>query len=65
MKKRLVKVLALTGVVMMFATGCGKTAICDICGEEGKCKTKEVFGEEVNICGDCQDGLEELGDLFG
>lgn len=58
MKKRLVKVLVLTGVVMMFATGCGKKE-CSTCGEMAKCETVEFLGVEINICEDCQDELED------
>lgn len=66
MKKRLTKVLVLTGLLVLMTTGltgCGKK-VCDICGEEARCKTEEVLGEEVNICKDCQEDLEDLANLF-
>ena len=66
MKKRLSKVLALVSVMVMLTislTGCGKTT-CDICGNEARCKSVEFFGEKVNICGDCQDGLDAINSLF-
>ena len=66
MKKRLVKLAALTGVLVMVAMGtmgCKKVE-CDFCGEMKKCSTEEVFGNEVNICKDCEEDLETLGSMF-
>lgn len=66
MKKKISKVLVLACVSALVATtltGCGKKE-CDICGEMGKCKTIEFLGSEINICGDCQDDLNDLGSLF-
>ena len=66
MKNRLKKVLVITGLVATMTiglAGCGKKT-CDLCGEEGKSKTVEVFGEEVNICKDCQKYLKDLANMF-
>lgn len=66
MKKRITKVLVLMSVMVLMATGltgCGKKE-CDICGEEARCKTEEVLGEEINICKDCEEDLEDLADMF-
>lgn len=66
MKRRMKKVLVLISVMAVLTvgfTGCGKK-VCDFCGEEAKCKTEEVLGEEVNICKDCQKDLEDLADMF-
>lgn len=63
MKKRLVKVLALTSVVMMFATGCGKVTECEMCGEEKRCKEVTYEGESAMLCSDCEDAVEAIMDL--
>lgn len=66
MKKRLTRMMVLTGllvVVAVGAVGCKKVE-CDFCGETKKCKTEEVFGEEVNICSDCEEDLEDLANAF-
>lgn len=60
--KKLVLVL-MAVCTLLFAAACGKE--CDICGEKGRGKTEEVFGEEVFVCKDCQEDLESLGNLFG
>ena len=48
--------------VMVMATlaGCGKVE-CDFCGDEKRCETRTVWGEEINCCKDC---LDELNDMF-
>ncbi len=66
MKKKISKLVALTSVMVVLITGltgCSK-AECDFCGETARCSTMEILGEEVKICGDCEDGLEALGSLF-
>lgn len=70
--KKISKFLVLTSVLVVMATGLtacgGKKAICDVCGEEKTCKTKEILGEEVTYCGDCKeqvDAVEKLGEAFG
>lgn len=39
----------------------GTETECDFCGETKKCKEKTIWGEEYNICNDCQ---EELGEAM-
>lgn len=63
MKKRLVKVLALTGAIMMFATGCGKVMECEMCGEEKKCSKVTYEGESAYLCGDCEEAFEAIAGL--
>ena len=48
--------MALTLVTMLVGCGGNKTK-CDFCGEEKKCTTKTIFGEEISICDDCTDVL--------
>ena len=49
--------------LMATLTACGKF-VCDTCGEEksGKKHTQSLFGEEIVICDDC---YEEIDDFFG
>ena len=62
MKKMLVigVALALSRLVLV---GCGKKIECDLCGQEGSGKTVTVFGEDLDVCNDCidtiQNGFEE------
>lgn len=67
MRKRLRKLAALTGVLVMMTmsvVGCSKKVECDICGEVKKCKTETILGEKINICSDCEEALDALGSLF-
>ena len=41
--------------------GCQKKVECDICGEVKMCTTKNLDGEKLNICKDCQ---KEIADTF-
>lgn len=62
MKAKISKVLVVAGLTIAMATSfvaCGAKE-CDMCGETGKCKTVELFGEKINICTDCQDGMNSL-----
>ena len=49
--------------LMATLTACGKF-VCDTCGEEksGKKHTQSLFGEEIVICDDC---YEEIDDFLG
>ena len=60
MKKSIVK-LMLVAMMAMVLGGCGSEAECDFCGEEKRCETRTVMGEEINCCNDC---LDELKDMF-
>lgn len=58
MKKRMLKIMALVGLVTMMATclaGCGKTE-CEWCGEMKRCKTVylSLLGE-YNMCEECEE----------
>ena len=58
--------LSLLAVVMvMMLTACGKFE-CGMCNEEksGKKHKTEVFGEEIVICDDCYEDIQELKDAF-
>ena len=59
--KKLICVLLLVVVIATMLTACGKFK-CDFCGEEktGKKYEREMLGEEVVICKDCYEELEEL-----
>ena len=61
---KLTVVLGLTVMTVVGVTGCSKKVECDICGETKKCKTEKVLGQEVSICSDCQEGLEDLGSML-
>lgn len=66
MKKRTSKLITLLCTLAIFAMclgGCKKVE-CDICGETKKCQTKEVLGEKINVCDDCQAGLDVIGSMF-
>lgn len=64
MKKQMKKIGTVVFVatfMAVVATGCGKKVKCDFCGETKSCQKKTIFGEEVNICSDCQKDLNALG----
>lgn len=70
MKKKLWAALLLCAALVLSLAGCdgggildigGKETECDFCGETKKCKEKTIWGEEYNICDDCQ---EELGEAM-
>lgn len=63
------KVLSLVLVFVLAAAllcGCAKTFTCDLCGDEvtERPHTTEVLGEKVEICEECYEGLQEIGNLF-
>ena len=60
MKKKICLIAALS-LLLLGLVGCGSKATCDFCGEEKKCTTQEVWGEELHICGEC---LDELGTVL-
>ncbi len=64
MKKIISAVLVVVSLLATITlTACGKF-VCDGCGEEksGKKHTQSIFGEEIVICDDCYD---EIDDIFG
>lgn len=62
MRKK-VSILVILTMLSMMLTACGKFT-CDLCGEEksGKKYESAMLGEEIVICDDC---YQELQDLFG
>lgn len=57
MKKKLVTLILLATMVLGLV-GCGKTAECDWCGNEGRCKVfQNALLGEMDICSDCQKDL--------
>lgn len=58
--------LTITLFMLMSLTACGKFT-CQLCGEEksGRSYKETVLGEEIIICKDCHDDLEELREGFG
>lgn len=62
MKKK-IAILFMTVIMAMTLVACGKFT-CDFCGEEksGKSYKSDVWGQEVVICEECYDGIQ---DLFG
>ena len=58
MKKKMIVVFALIAALLSTLAGCGQKVECDFCGEEKKCETSSLFGDEINVCEDC---LDELG----
>lgn len=63
--KKLICVLLLIVVLASLLAGCGKFE-CDLCGEEktGKQHKEEIAGEELVICDDCYETLEDLVNAF-
>ena len=59
MKKKITKLLLVTMLAGILA-GCGTKTECDFCGEEKRCLTKTVWGEEVNYCKECEDELKDF-----
>ena len=59
--KKLIGALLLVVAMATMLTACGKFT-CDLCGEEksGKKYEKEILGQEVTICKDCQDDINSL-----
>ena len=60
------KVICTTLAAIMLAcsafamTSCGEKHECDFCGEEKKCDVRTVMGEEIYVCDDCTDKINDL-----
>ena len=65
--KKIVGIISLIALVAMLLISSGETCVCGMCDKEetGKKHTEEVFGEKIDMCDDCYEGLEALGDLLG
>ena len=63
--KKMGRFTVLVVLTALLLCGCGKFR-CDFCGEEktGKKYTGDLFGQEVEYCKDCKEGLEALGNMF-
>ena len=60
------KLVAVLGAVVVSAlafVGCGEVE-CSVCGQTKSGDTYEVMGEEVDMCDDCHDALEKLGNAL-
>ena len=62
MKKKLFVLSVLTVLLVSVLTGCGEKTECELCGEEKKCKTVTVLGEEAHVCKDCINEIEEFAE---
>lgn len=62
MKKIIVLAVLLITVVMVFA-GCKMTE-CDLCGDKGLCHKGEFMGQDIYLCNDCHNGVNEVKDFF-
>ncbi len=65
MKKGILIALTL-GAVLVCLTGCGKFT-CELCDSEktGKQYKGEIAGEDVILCEDCYEDINELQDALG
>lgn len=64
MKKIILTVLAVATLALTLCS-CAKCDICDESVPFFSAKTEEVFGEEVCVCNDCLEDLEDLTSLGG
>lgn len=60
MKRFVVLLLALVMVFSLVGCGGGKTATCELCGKETKCKSLTFQGETGWFCNDCYDTAKAL-----
>ena len=61
--KRIIALVLLICIVCTLLCACGKKE-CAFCGEEKKCKTKEVNGVSYNYCADCEGFFNTLKKSF-
>lgn len=63
MKKLVSTVLAIVIFVSsaIVMTSCGEKHECDFCGEEKKCDVRIIMGEEIYVCDDC---VDEINNFF-
>jgi len=59
MKKFLILTVCVA-TMLLTLTACGEKVECEFCGEEKRCKTTTVLGEEINYCADCEDEINEM-----
>lgn len=67
--KKLVLVVSVATLMALTLTGCGKKTECEGCLDEKMCKEYVVSGlgqsEDMWLCNDCADELEEDGSQYG
>lgn len=58
--KKGISVLAVTALLLLTA-GCS-SKVCDTCGKSYSSggKTQTIMGEEINMCGDCLNAVNDL-----
>ena len=61
MKKTILAIILLTALLSALA-GCAEKTECVWCGTEDYCVTETLFGEEVDVCRDCEKEIEALRD---
>ena len=64
--KKFVALLLVTVLMATMLCACSSFE-CDLCGEEkfGTKHTVELLGAEITYCSDCEEDLEDLGNMFG
>ena len=60
--KKIIAMLML--VTVLFTLVACNMQECDFCGEKKNCETEKYFGEKIYICHDCEEDMEDLGDMF-
>lgn len=65
--KKFMCLLVLVAMIATMLVACGGSFTCGLCGKEasGKKYTKEVMGQKVEYCEDCNKGMSALDGLFG
>lgn len=66
MKKiiRVAAIVSLASLIMVGFASCKRTK-CEMCGVTAFCKEKEILGQKVYICSDCEDEFDEANDQLG
>ena len=62
--KKLLAIVALVLLMVTMLTACSSKVKCAICQQEKPGSTIEYMGEEVDVCDDCQEGLEAVEDAL-
>ena len=57
---RIVTIASLATLMLAGFAGCKKKTECDICGEKASCSKEEIAGEEIYICDDCKEDMNDL-----
>lgn len=64
--KKIAILAVLIMVMSILLTSCG-SFVCDLCGEEkdGGSHDAEILGEELTICDECYEEIDEAKGAFG